>query len=384
MKVTFEAMKGHMGGRDYYSLNVPLSTLTNLFTMTAEEIPPEHRHQRALNKTRVPGIQRYIRENEEGYLFSSIVGSYQEKAKFEPYETGGTTGKLTLDLAKNKFIINDGQHRTAGIAAALRENPDLGEDTISVLLFPFENAERMRQMFADLNRAVVKTSKTLNVLFDQRDELAKVTLGMIEQVPAFKGLVDMERMSLPAKSGNLFTLLSLYDSTGLYINPIQARMKEPLLFQDKLKRSVEFWNYISGLFPDWKAVAERKAVASDVRTGTISTHSIVLNAIGAIGGEVQALFPDDWEKRLAGLAKIDWRKSAEQWANVVIVAGSVITNRQSRIRTRELLWRMLDLPEKLMPVQAGVPIPISTPSVGELPHEKVQPKKRGRPKAMVA
>jgi hypothetical protein len=58
-----------------------------------------------------------------------------------------------------RFIINDGQHRCAGIAKAIEQNPALGEHTISILLFPWENKDRVQQMFSDLNRFVQKTSK---------------------------------------------------------------------------------------------------------------------------------------------------------------------------------------------------------------------------------
>ena len=51
-----------------------------------------------------------------------------------------------------EFVINDGQHRCAAIAQALKDNPNLAKDRISVLLFPMENIDRMQQMFSDLNR----------------------------------------------------------------------------------------------------------------------------------------------------------------------------------------------------------------------------------------
>jgi hypothetical protein len=45
-------------------------------------------------------------------------------------------------------------------------------------------------MFSDLNRFVQKTSKSLDILYDKRDELAAATLGMIERLPVFRDLTD--------------------------------------------------------------------------------------------------------------------------------------------------------------------------------------------------
>ena len=41
------------------------------------EFTPEDREQRVLNKKRIPHIAKYILDNEDGYLFSSITASYK-------------------------------------------------------------------------------------------------------------------------------------------------------------------------------------------------------------------------------------------------------------------------------------------------------------------
>ncbi len=67
-------------------------------------------------------------------------------------------------------------------------------------------------MFSDLNRFVQKTSKSLDILYDKRDDVAAATLMMIEKVAAFKELTEKEKMSLESKSTKLFTLAALYDA----------------------------------------------------------------------------------------------------------------------------------------------------------------------------
>jgi DNA sulfur modification protein DndB len=74
--------------------------------------------------------------------------------KFRAVEDSSNLGYLEMELQEAKFLINDGQHRCAAIAGALNENPALGKEQISVLLFPFEGLERAQQMFSDLNRFV--------------------------------------------------------------------------------------------------------------------------------------------------------------------------------------------------------------------------------------
>ncbi len=347
MKISFPAIKAFMGKREYYAAIASLGEIPRLFTFTdVADFTAEHRSQRALNKGRVQPIARYILDNEDGYLFSSIVASYQGNAVFLPSPVSEYLGTLELDLGQTKFVINDGQHRSAGIAAALRENPDLGQDSISVLFFPFENLGRTQQMFSDLNRYVVKTPTALNILFDKRDPLAQVVLATIENVPVFRGLTDKERVSLSPKSTALFTLVSLYDAGQEFLAQSAVEGVE-LLHADKVEQLTTFWDFITTLIPDWKEVKEGRKTAADVRRDTISAHSVILRAIGSIGGEVKKLFPQKWQSKLKGLAKVDWRKTNSEWLNVVIVGNSVVSSRQARVAARELLWRMLDLPERV-------------------------------------
>ena len=57
------------------------------------------------------------------------------------------------------FLINDGQHRKAAIEAAMQEDDSLGKETISIVFFGDNGLERSQQMFTDLNKYAVKTSK---------------------------------------------------------------------------------------------------------------------------------------------------------------------------------------------------------------------------------
>ena len=213
MKVSFPVMRGNMGGRQYYSLLISLSEIPRLFKFNDwEQSTPEMRAQRVLNKARVPDIAKYILDNEHGYLFSSITASYSCPVNFIPSAENPEIGTLAMELENLEFIINDGQHRCAAIGAALKENPALGKEKISVLLFETENLERLQQMFSDLNRFVQKTSKSLVSLYDHRDNLSTLTMEVSDHVDAFRGMVDKEKVTIPLRSPHLFTISALYEA----------------------------------------------------------------------------------------------------------------------------------------------------------------------------
>lgn len=340
MKVSFPAMRGTMGNRHYYSCMMKLNVIPKMFTFRDwAELTPEQREQRVLNGNRIPQISRYITDNEDGWLFSSICASYKCEASFKAASPLiDDIGILEMDFDQAEFIINDGQHRCAAIATALKENSSLGEESISVLLFPYENLARVQQMFSDLNRFVAKTSRSLDILYDKRDPLSRVMLEVCDQVPVFHDLVDKDAVSLPARSPKLFTLTALYDATKeLLGNP----KDDDVYHGEAVKRVGDYWTAVAEFIPDWGKVKDGWLRAIDLRQEKISAHSVVLRAIGAIGHELIEDSPSHWKDALAELANVNWRKDNPDWENVCIIANSVVSNRQARVATRAYLKRRL-------------------------------------------
>lgn len=346
MLVSFPAMKGTMGGRTYYSTILALSEIPRFFKFNDwEECNPELRAQRVLNGSRVPVVAKYIVDNEDSYLFSSITASYSSEVRFEPAAgVQADIGTIHLDLEHLEFVINDGQHRCAAIAQALKDNPSLGKDRISVLLFPMESVERMQQMFSDLNRFAQRTSKSLNVLYDHRDRLAQLTNEIAEEVDVFRGMVDMERVSIPLRSEKLFTLSTLYDANKALIGSALDHVGPPDPYDDARRRAVTYWEALAEVMEDWRRVSAGLVPARAIRQERISTHATVLRALGGVGQLLLENRPKSWSENIKYLGEIDWRKSTggkvnPMWDGVCISAGSVVANRQARQATLETLCR---------------------------------------------
>ena len=353
MKVSFPAMRGIIGKRQYFTTMIALSEIPRLFKFQDwDQFTPELRAQRVLVKSRVPEIVKYIVDNEDNYLFSSITASYNTEVKFKPIEDGTDVGYLEMELEDAKFLINDGQHRCAAIAAALNENPDIGKEKISVLLFPEESLERAQQMFTDLNRFVQRTSKSLNILYDHRDLLSGFTMDITERVPVFKGMIDKEKLTIPIRSEKLFTLSTLYDANEELVGSKldKANTKD---YETKFGRAVAYWKVISQVIPDWQRVKDGDIKAPQLRQEKINTHGVVLRALGGLGKALIEQYPDAWEEKLQVLRDVDWRKSVgnkvnPEWENICINAGSVLSNRQARVATLAVLKRKVGL-ELTMP-----------------------------------
>jgi DNA sulfur modification protein DndB len=342
MKVSFPAMQGAIGQRTYYSCLMKLNAIPKMFTFRDwVEFTPEDREQRVLNKKRIPDIARYIIDNEDGYIFSSITASYKCEAEFKPVD-GSNLGLLEMDFENANFVINDGQHRCAAIAQAIKMNPALGEEEISVLLFPYESRERVQQMFSDLNRFVVKTSKSLNILFDKRDPLSDVTLEVAERVPVFKGMVEKDAVSLPVRSPKLFSLAALYDANKELLEPMTGG-GDYSHTNELVNVAIDYWTAVAKAIPEWERVKKGDLKPLELRQESISSHATVLRALGGVGAQLMQEDPQGWKARLLDLTSIDWSKKNKDWENICIIANSVVSNRQARLATKAYIKRHLGL-----------------------------------------
>ena len=340
------AIRGVQAGREYYASMLPLRIVPKLLTFDNEEMPPELRAQRSLNKGRLPEITRYITENPDSYCFSAITASIDAEVTFEPLGERGDdslVGQLRIPMGA-RLIINDGQHRRAAIEEALNTNSDLGDESIAVVFFLDYGLERCQQMFADLNRHVVRPSKSIGVLYDHRDDRAVLTKLMVIGSPFFKQLVELERSSLSKRSKRLFTLSAIYNANAALLDHLQVSTRD-----EAVERGTAWWEAVAEQIPEWKKVYEYKLTAGDVRERYIHTHGTTLAALGRVGNallhEAEADGkPETWRRRIRPLAKLDWSRGNDLWQGRTVINGQVKKGDQNVRLTANAIKQHLKLP----------------------------------------
>lgn len=339
----FPAIRGVQAGREFFVSMCPLRLIPKVFLFDEDELVPELRAQRVLNRGRLPDMARYIVENPDSYVFSALTASIDGEVQFEVSERSTHAermGLLRVPMTA-RFVINDGQHRRAAIDLALRERPELADESIAIVFFLDAGLERSQQMFADLNRYAVRPSTSIGVLYDHRDSLAELTRLVVLKSPVFRDLVEMERSTLAKRSRKLFTLSAIYSATSALL----ANQDGPLEEQEALARS--YWEAVADAVPDWHAVRARTLSAGEVRTDFIHSHGIALQAIGRAG---QALLADDdtmetLPQRVAPIRAIDWaRSNAELWEGRALIGGRVSKASQNVVLTTNVLLQALGLP----------------------------------------
>ena len=338
----FPAIRGIQAGREYYVSMCPMRLLPKIFLFDEEELVPELRAQRLINKSRLPELTRYITENSNSYVFSAITVSVDAEVRFAGMADGGDAsriGMLHVPMSA-RFIINDGQHRRAAMERALREKPELGDESIAVVFFLDVGLERCQQMFADLNRYAIRPSKSLSILYDYRDDTAQLTKALIAGSPVFRDVVELEKTSLATRSRRLFTLSALYHATAELLAG-----KDDSDSQALAELALSFWEAVASQLGEWERVRVGELSAGEVRTDYIHTHGVVLQALGRVGNALISKYPKQWAKKLPALKEIDWRRSnSGLWEGRALVGGRLSNSGQSVVLTGNVIKARLRLP----------------------------------------
>ncbi len=345
MDATFEyvfpSIRGVQAGREYYVSMCPLHLIPKIFLFNEDEVLPELRAQRVLNKARVPQLARYILDNPKSYIFSALTASIDGEVQFEAFGSKGTgdrIGSLHVPMSA-RFLINDGQHRRAAIETAIRENPDLAHETIAVVFFLDVGLQRCQQMFADLNRYSVRATRSIGILYDHRDERGLVAKEILGKAGVFREVVEFERSTLSPRSRKLFTLSAIYTAINALLSGVEKPEKE------LVAAAAEFWDVVWEQFPEWELVRQRKMPAGDVRSDYIHSHGVALHAIARVGNHLLKGGKRGWQKPLKRLSTMDWRRSnAPLWEGRAMVGGRVSKSGNNLVLTTSAIKKHLGVP----------------------------------------
>jgi len=317
----FDAIRGIQAGRQFYVAMCPLKIIPKLFIFNDFDIPAELRAQRTLRDSRIVPLKNYILNNPKDYTFSSLTASVDGKMNFIPAASLGEHGKLgrlyiNMD---SRLLINDGQHRRKAIEEALKERPTLGHEMISVVFFHDNGLERSQQMFSDLNQNAVKPTKSLNILYDHRNEFSSFIVSLVNDVEIFKGRTELEKTSISNRSTKFFTLNGISEATKQLL-----KLKTKTVSPENKQLTITYWNEVAKNIPEWQLLKDGQITSHELRKNYVHSHTNILNSLGMVGNVLTTHFTEDWKEKLQALLKIEWERNNPLWDGSIVLDGKMI------------------------------------------------------------
>ena len=344
------AFKGRLGGVEYYVIMLSFSKLARYIEATDPNLPTKLREERKPQRQRYAQIARYILNNPEDYRFSALTCTFGKNGTEkplnwraarpdEPYGSPGwAIGELTLDQG-DPLIIVDGQHRLGAIKEAIANkeaDPELRNESIPIVLFPYISLEDNQQLFSDLNRNVKKTSKSLDVFFDRRDIVNRVVQKVVEKVSVFgEERVDVENVSVAKSPTMVFALAGVYQATKPIIKGafkgglLQKELDKENNNEDEYASFLsDVWEFIAEQFPEWGKVARGEMNIAQERQNYLHWNSGVLSSIGEFVGVAMGQLGTGWRDAVkTALTHPDngnWQRDPKYWGGIILAGDQVL------------------------------------------------------------
>lgn len=311
---TFPATRGNQAGKTFFTSTIPFKYLVRLFRFDDESVPADLRAQRKLNEGRATAIAEYILANPASFVLPAITVSCGEMTFSVLNEEHGL-GLLQIPLDAC-LLINDGQHRRRGIELAMRENPSLADQSVSVTLFFDQGLHASQQMFSDINANASKPSGSINALYDLRNPYSRWILDILSRRPSIKARMDMEAASPAKKSSNLWSLIAFHTFVGLLTGVNEKNIARQSDLDGKAEKVVAFLDALA-VIPFWSPMLAGTISAEEIRERYVISHAVFLNALGVLGSHVTDM------ACLAGLAQVDPDKAAAMWQGRCVLQGKM-------------------------------------------------------------
>lgn len=257
--IDIPAIRGILGKLTYYTATFTFKQIAERVKIADDELHTSkslrEQLQRALTDNH-KSIKEYILTQKEHFFNALVLAIYDGDPTWNELEFEynniryNSMGFLHLNGEERIFPV-DGQHRVEGIKSALKENPKLKDETITVIFIGHHNTqegkEKTRRIFSTLNRYAKPVSLGDNIALDEDDIVAITTRDLLEKCPLFMNEnVKIEKKSSKALADNddksFTSLIALYETNKIiYIYYKSAYDHQKRLYTGK--KITEFLKY---------------------------------------------------------------------------------------------------------------------------------------------
>lgn len=358
--IDIPAIRGILGEKTYYTATFTFEQIAERVKRIDKELHTSEslreQLQRALTDNH-KSIKEYILTQKEHFFNALVLAVYDGDPTWNEleFEFNNTIyysmGFLHLNGNERIFPV-DGQHRVEGIKSALKENPNLKDEIITVIFIGHHNnpegKEKTRRIFSTLNRYAKPVSLGDNIALDEDDVVAITTRDLLEKYPLFMNEnVKIDKKSSKALADNdeksFTSLITLYETNKVIYTYYRSlsdnqkntytakRITEFLKYRPQQQEIenfytflVDFWDMFTKNFQGVKAYIENcdnETPAALYRNkesgGLLYFRPIALPRLVKAIFETQFRLKNELQECVKMFANIEMTISKEPWVNIL-------------------------------------------------------------------
>ncbi|MFA0555706.1 DNA sulfur modification protein DndB [Vibrio sp. 10N.222.55.A1] len=325
--------------------------------------------QRGISE-RTKEITDYLLRSEHRFLGSLIVAAYGGDPHYMPvrmedseeYLRGldNSFGVLTFDGGQQYFAL-DGQHRLKAIKDAIKKNPELGSEEISVILVSHydteEGKEKTRRLFTNINKNAKSTTKSENLALDEDDGFAILTRRLISENDFFNKEGRVSVFTKQGENGELSLATSVRDTDKKAVTSIKQlyEIVKELSFDTTLdgislakrptdddleeayvvisKRVTEFFESCGDLVSKVEKNDDLRGLRKNKLSPGVEEAFLKGVIQRCVSSSVRSLIDQEllsWNEALAKLQSLSWKLGDAPWSSVCNITDGKLKMQTSR------------------------------------------------------
>ena len=327
------ASRGLQGNNIFYQISVPFRILASLVEMD-DDWDVTKRSQRLVNKTRAKALMRYIAKNnaeEAFWIVPPLIGTLEGNFEFKevPLDGFSDVGHLVVPI-ECRIRLFDGQHRAFGIREAMVQHPEIGYQTISIVVYPHLNLQQRQQAFHDINSMQKIPSQSIRIAYNNSDPMAEKISSYFRESNV-RHLIEYEKDSCSGKSDKVWSLKQWMEFAKLagddylpylekFIDDLWVTAKLTLIESNQSVRMKE--RVIPGVFEAQQILREYYIVP----------HIVFLKALGKLFAYAQEVggTPEDTSFGVYPNMWNDFDRDDERWRyRCVSPKGKMLSNKSA-------------------------------------------------------
>lgn len=254
-KKIIPAIQGTIGAWTYYVSTMTFDEISQYVSPINDALHKSKSLSDAIQRSITDNylsIKDYILNQDERFFNAIVLAIYDGNPNWIEVELEienqefYNSGFLSLNGEEKIFPV-DGQHRVAGIKAALEDNDSLNNEKVPVIFIGHkktdEGMQKTRRLFSTLNRYAKPVSPKDIIALDEDDIVAITTRYLVENHPLF----EKERVIFSLQKGIGESNKKAFTSLIALADCVDELFKYYFNFY---KRSQDYKNFLLKFFPD--------------------------------------------------------------------------------------------------------------------------------------
>lgn len=325
------------GKRTHLTFSLPFNLLLDMAKLqTADTKKHKSNAEELINRPiiqqHVDEIAKYLLET-ENYILPPFIFNSKTPIKVLAFGVGAVKFGYAVLPTSVELYVTDGQHRLKAIEKAVKERPELLNDSVTILVVQEEDIDQIHQDFADCakNKPI---PPALLAVFDVSSLLARLTRQLSRDLVIFDKRIDKISRTLGKDPNYMFTMNQLRIGLAEFLyGSSRKQVIESRSNQDKgeskllLEKAKHFYLEFSTVNDAWKQLLQPASKTVNLDLYSLRQERIDFNTVGfQIISRVGYLiffaneFTEAQQIQLVHtLGSLDYRRNSGIWDNSVVI-----------------------------------------------------------------